>query len=314
MGIAAQFGERSFAADGGFPRRTLGHTGEQVSILGLGGYHLGMPSEQEALRIVRTALDSGMNFLDNCWDYNDGASEERMGKALRDGYRQKAFLMTKIDGRDARSATRQLEQSLRRLETDHLDLLQFHEIIRMEDAERIFAAGGAMEAVVRAREAGKLRYIGFTGHKSPHIHSHMLEVAERHNFTFDTVQMPLNVMDAHYESFAGIVLPMLQRKNIGVLGMKPMGSRTILQSKTVSAPECLRYALSLPTSVVITGCDSMERLQQALEVGRSFRPLTAAEVTSLLNRTAQAAKNGQFEGYKTSHEFDGTWQHPEWLG
>jgi predicted aldo/keto reductase-like oxidoreductase len=313
IGLTSQFGVTSSAAST-FPRRTLGHTGAQVSILGVGGFHLGVPSEQEAIRIVRTALDNGMNFLDNCWDYNDGKSEERMGKALRDGYRQKAFLMTKIDGRDAKTAGKQLDESLKRLQTDHLDLLQFHEVIHMNDPERIFAPGGALEVVLKAREAGKLRHIGFTGHKSPQIHKHMLEVADRHKFTFDTVQMPLNVMDAHYESFTGIVLPILTRKNIGVLGMKPMGDPFILKSNTVSAVECLQYALSLPTSVVITGCDSMERVQQALDVGRSFKPLSETERAAILNKTAQAAKNGEFELYKTSHHFDGTYQHPEWLG
>ncbi len=314
MSVAAKFGGDLNASDSGFPRRTLGHTGEQVSILGVGGYHLGRPSEQEAIRIVRTALDNGMNFLDNCWDYNDGVSEQRMGKALRDGYRQKAFLMTKVDGRDAKTATKQLDDSLKRLQTDHLDLLQFHEIIRMNDAERIFASGGALEAVVKARSAGKLRYIGFTGHKSPHIHKHMLEVADQHKFTFDTVQMPLNVMDTHYESFAKIVLPILQEKNIGVLGMKPMGDPFILHSGEVTPIECLRYSLSLPTSVVITGCDSMPILQQALDVAHSFKPLSEAERVSLLKKTAEAAKSGEFELYKTSHHFDGTYHHPEWLG
>jgi predicted aldo/keto reductase-like oxidoreductase len=255
-----------------------------------------------------------MNFLDNCWDYNGGESEVRMGKALRDGYRQKAFLMTKIDGRDAKTAAAQLNQSLQRLQTDHLDLLQFHEVIRMNDPERIFAKAGAMEAVVKAREAGKLRYIGFTGHKNPQIHKHMLEVADQHKFTFDTVQMPLNVMDEHYESFQQIVLPILLEKNLGVLGMKPMGDPFILKSGTVTPIECLRYSLSLPTSVVVTGCDSMKILQQALDVGRGFKPLTAAEKAALLSKTAEAAKNGQFELYKTSTHFDGTAKNPEWLG
>lgn len=285
-----------------------------MSILGVGGYHLGRPSEQEAIRIVRTALDSGMNFLDNCWDYNGGLSEQRMGKALRDGYRQKAFLMTKIEGRDAATASRQLDESLTRLQTDHLDLLQFHEVIRMNDPERIFAPGGAMEAVVKAKAAGKLRYIGFTGHKSPQIHKHMLEVADQHKFRFDTVQMPLNVMDAHYESFEKIVLPILTKKNIGVLGMKPMGDSVILKSGSVTPVECLRYALSLPTSVVITGCDSLQILQLALDMGRTFTPLSEAERASMLSQTAGSAKNGAYELYKTSHQFDGTYQHPEWLG
>ena len=313
-GIVAASGGFAGAAAPAVQRRPLGRTGEQVSILGVGGYHLGVPAEQEAIRIVRTALDNGMNFLDNCWDYNNGLSEERMGKALRDGYRQKAFLMTKIDGRDGKTAAKQLDESLKRLQTDHLDLLQFHEVIRMDDAERIFAAGGALEVVVKAREAGKLRYIGFTGHKSPHIHKHALEIADQHDFKFDTVQMPLNVMDAHYESFEQIVLPILKKKNIGVLGMKSMGDPFILKSGKVTPVECLRYALSLPTSVVITGCDSMVILQQALDMARNFKPLSEVERTSLLGKTAETAKNGEFELYKTSHHFDGTYQHPEWLG
>ena len=296
-------------------RRTLGRTGEKVSMVGLGGYHIGNQSdENESIRIIRAALDGGINFLDNCWDYNGGQSEVRMGKALRDGYRQKAFLMTKIDGRDARTANSQLEESLRRLQTDHIDLLQFHEVIRINDPERIFAPGGGLEAIVKAKQAGRVRYIGFTGHKSPEIHRHMLEVADQHNFTFDTVQMPLNVMDAHFDSFEKIVLPILVRKNIGVLGMKPMGSKVILDSNAVTAVECLHYAMSLPTSVVITGCDSMDILQQALKVAREFQPLTDTERTALLAKTVAPAKNGQYELYKTSHNFDGTYHNPQWLG
>ncbi len=300
---------------GEVPRRTLGRTGEKVSQIGLGGYHIGIQShENESIGIVRAALDQGINFLDNCWDYNDGQSEVRMGKALRDGYRQKAFLMTKIDGRSGQAATQQLEESLRRLQTDHLDLLQFHEIIRMGDPERVFAAGGALEAVLKAKQAGKVRYIGFTGHKSPEIHRKMLETAAIHNFVFDTVQMPLNVMDAHFDSFEKIVLPMLLQKNIGVLGMKPMGSGVILKSKAVTPVECLTYALSLPTSVVITGCDSMDVLKQALQVGRDFRPLNREQRAALLSKTASVASKGQFELYKTSHTFDGTYHNPQWLG
>lgn len=314
-GVVVKFGNVVQAANSsGIPTRTLGHTGQQVSMLGLGGYHLGHPSEEEAIKIVRTAADSGITFMDNCWDYNDGDSEVRMGKALRDGYRQKVFLMTKIDGRDAKTAAAQIDQSLQRLQTDHLDLLQFHEVIRMNDPERIFALGGGMEAAVKAREAGKLRFIGFTGHKSPQIHKHMLEAADQHKFKFDTVQMPLNVMDAQYESFARIVLPMLQDRNIGVLGMKPIGDKILLKSGKVSAVECLRYALSLPTSVVITGCESMRDVQQALDLGRNFQPLSESERAALLSKTAEVAKNGQFELYKTSTQFDGTTHNPQWLG
>jgi uncharacterized protein len=297
------------------PRRTLGRTGEKVSMAGLGGYHIGSQSEeQESIRIVRTALDSGMNFLDNCWDYNNGTSEVRMGKALRNGYRAKAFLMTKIDGRDKKSAGKQIEESLQRLQTDHIDLLQFHEVIRDSDPDRIFAAGGGMEAVLDAKKAGKVRYIGFTGHKSPDIHLKMLQTAFSHSFTFDAVQMPLNAMDAHYDSFEKKVLPVLVEHQIGVLGMKSMGDGVILKSKTLSAVECLHYAMNLPTSVVITGCDSLQILDQALNAARSFRPLSEAEVAALLVRTKESAKNGEFELYKTTHQFDGTYQNPQWLG
>jgi len=312
--VSSFAGKFAKAADAPIPYRTLGHTSEKISMVGIGGYHLGRPSEEEAIRIVRTALDSGINFLDNCWDYNGGESEVRMGRALRDGYRKKAFLMTKIDGRTKAAATQQLEESLRRLQTDHIDLLQFHEVIRESDPSRIFAAGGGMEAVLEAKEQGKLRYIGFTGHKSPDIHLKMLETAFANNFTFDSVQMPLNVMDAHYNSFEKKVLPVLVQHNIGVLGMKPMGDKIILDSKTASPVECLHYAMNLPTSVVITGCDSLPILQQALGAARSFKPMGKEEVAALLAKTAPAAQNGQFELYKTSHDFDGTYHNPQWLG
>jgi uncharacterized protein len=305
----------SRAAEPSIPDRSLGRTGEKVSMVGLGGYHLGtQPDEQESIRIMRTGLDNGINFLDNCWDYNDGQSEIRMGKALRDGYRKKAFLMTKIDGRTKTAAAKQIDESLRRLQTDHIDLLQFHEVIRDTDPERIFASGGGMEAALEAKKQGKIRYIGFTGHKSPDIHLKMLETAFAHNFTFDTVQMPLNVMDAHYNSFEKKVLPELVKHQIGVLGMKPMGDKIILNSKTVSPVECLHYAMNLPTSVVITGCDSMQILQQALEAARSFRPMSQPAVAALLAKTAPVAGKGEFEQYKTTHNFDGTYHNPQWLG
>ncbi len=303
------------ASDAAVPTRTLGRSGEKISMVGLGGYHLGMQSdEQESIRIIRTGLDSGISFLDNCWDYNDGQSEIRMGKALRDGYRQKAFLMTKIDGRTKKAALQQLDESLRRLQTDRIDLLQFHEVIRDTDPDRIFASGGGMEAVLEARKQGKVRYIGFTGHKSPDIHLKMLETAFAHQFTFDAVQMPLNVMDAHFNSFEKKVLPVLVKHGIGVLGMKPMGDKIILNSKTATPIECLHYALNLPTSVVITGCDSMNILQQALDAARSFRPMSSEEVATLLAKTAPAAGKGEFERYKISHDFDGTYRNPQWLG
>src|SRR6266446_3969191 len=321
MGVAATLAvgaeKMAWAADAKpeVPRRTLGRTGEKVSMVGLGGYHIGsQKDEQESVRIIRTALDSGINFLDNCWDYNGGESEVRMGKALRDGYRQRAFVMTKIDGRTKKAAAQQLDESLRRLQTDRIDLLQFHEIIRMEDPERVFATGGGREAVVEAQKAGKVRYIGFTGHKRPDIHLKMLETADAHQFHFDAVQMPLNVMDAHYNSFQKKVLPVLVKKEIGVLGMKPMGAGIILRSKTVQPIECLHYAMSLPTSVVINGCDSVALVEQALEAARTFKPLSETQIVALLAKTKEAAQNGEFEGYKTTTNFDGTAHNPQWLG
>jgi predicted aldo/keto reductase-like oxidoreductase len=295
--------------------RRLGRTGEQVSLIGLGGYHIGVPQdEQEGIRIIRSAIDHGINFMDNSWDYHNGGSEIRMGKALRDGYRNKVFLMTKIDGRTRQAAARQLDESLKRLQTDHLDLLQHHEIIRLEDPDRIFASDGAMEAVLAAKQAGKVRYIGFTGHKDPLVHLRMLEVAAKHHFHFDAVQMPLNVMDAHFRSFAQHVLPVLVKEEIGVLGMKPLASGLILKSKTATPIECLHYAMSLPTSTVITGIDSMEILKQALEAVRTFQPMTSGQVAALLERTAKAAANGEFELFKTDTRFDATARYPEWLG
>src|SRR5207249_1991037 len=233
-----------------------------------------------------------INFLDNCWDYHEGASEIRMGKALRDGYRAQAFLMTKIDGRSKESATRQLEESLKRFGVDHIDLVQHHEILRYEDPHRIFDPDGANAALVRARAAGKIRYIGFTGHKDPHIHLYMLEVADQNGFVFDTVQMPLNLFDAHYRSFAKLVLPQLVKRRIGVLGMKSMAAGVLLKSKAVTPIECLHYALNLPTSVVITGIDSMEILDQAFEAVRTFHPMSDAELQPLLAKTAAAAATG----------------------
>jgi predicted aldo/keto reductase-like oxidoreductase len=296
--------------------RTLGSTGEKVSAIGIGGWHLGLKKldEQLAIRIVRTAIDRGINFMDNCWDYNEGVSEIRMGKALRDGYRDKAFLMTKIDGRSKKEAARQLDESLRRLQVDMIDLVQHHEILRFEDPHRIFDAEGANAALVEARAAGKIRYIGFTGHKDPQIHLHMLKVAAEYGFRFDAVQMPLNVMDAHYRSFEQLVLPELVRQNIGVLGMKSMANGIILRSNTVTPIECLHYALNLPTSVVITGIDSMEILDQACQAVRTFHSLDAQDVRILLAKTAQAAAHGEFEPFKTTSIFDGTAQNPEWLG
>jgi aryl-alcohol dehydrogenase-like predicted oxidoreductase len=302
-------------ASGTVPKRKLGRTGEMVSMIGLGGSHIGTKSlsDDEAVKLIRSAIDNGITFLDNCWDYNGGKSEERMGQALEGGYRKRVFLMTKLDGRTKEAARAQLGQSLERLKTDHIDLVQVHEVIRMTDPERVFGENGAIQALIEARREGKIRFIGFTGHKDPTIHLTMLETAKKHKFTFDTVQMPLNVMDAQYVSFEKAVLPVLLERQIGVLGMKSMGSGDILKSGVVKPEECLRYSLTLPTSVVITGIDSDKVLAQDLEVARSFQPLSADDKQALLARAADAAKNGQYELFKTSHKYDGTEANKHWL-
>lgn len=297
------------------PYRQLGITGETVSAIGMGGYHLGKQKDaDESIRLICSGIDRGITFMDNCWDYNDGISEVRMGQALRNGYRQRVFLMTKMDGRTADEYNKQLEQSLGRLQTDMIDLVQFHEIIRMEDPDRIFAPGGAIEAAVAARKAGKIRYIGFTGHKDPAVHLRMLETAQKHNFHFDTVQMPINVMDAHFRSFTHQVMPVAIQQGIGVLAMKTFGDHFILSSNTVKPIEALHYGLTQPVSVVITGIDSTMVLEQALEAARTFKPMTEAAVKSLLDRTQLAASEGKFELFKTTTHFDGTAANPKWLG
>src|SRR5664280_1155919 len=295
--------------------RPLGRTGERVSVLGLGGHHIARQKDpQESHRLIRAAIDGGITFMDNCWDYHDGDSEVRMGKGLRDGYREKVFLMTKIDGRTEKAAAKQIDESLKRLQTDRIDLLQHHEIIRLEDPDRIFADDGAMKAVVAAQKAGKVRFIGFTGHKDPMVHLRMLEIAEKHEFRFDTVQMPLNVMDAHFRSFQHSVLPLLLKKQIGVLGMKSMADGMILKSNVVTPVECLQYSISLPISTQITGIDSMDVLRQDLDLVRNFKPLTLEQTQALMERTAAAAADGQYEKFKTGNRFDGTAHNPQWLG
>ncbi|BAZ12998.1 aldo/keto reductase [Calothrix sp. NIES-4071] len=296
--------------------RELGSTGERVSAIGLGGYHIGLKhvDEELGIRIVRTAIDRGITFMDNSWDYNGGVSEICMGKALRDGYRDKVFLMTKIDGRSKVEATRQIDESLQRLQVECIDLVQHHEILRFEDPHRVFDEEGANAALIEARQAGKLRYIGFTGHKDPSIHLHMLQVAAEQGFKFDAVQMPLNVMDAHYRSFTKLVVPELVKQNIGILGMKSMANGILLRSNTVTPIECLHYVLNLPTSVVITGIDSMEILDQAFAAVQSFQPMNEQQVNSLLAKTSEAGKRGEYEPFKTSSIFDSTAQNPDWLG
>lgn len=297
--------------------RELGNTGERVSAIGIGGWHLGLKQVDErlAIKIVREAVDRGVNFMDNCWDYNEGKSEIRMGKALKDGYREKVFLMTKIDGRTKNLAAKQLDESLKRLKTDRIDLVQHHEILRFEDPHRIFdEKEGANLALVEAKKAGKVRYIGFTGHKDPQIHLYMLEIAKENGFKFDAVQMPLNVMDAHFRSFSKLVVPELVKQKIGILAMKTMANGVLLKSKTVTPIECLHYALNLPTSVVITGIDSMKILDQAFEAVERFRPMKKKEVDAILAKTKDAASKGRFEPFKTTSIFDGTAQNLDWIG
>ncbi len=294
--------------------RNLGSTGERVSAIGLGGYHIGVPSEDVGIRIIRTALDRGITFLDNSWDYHDGDSEVRMGKALRDGYRKRAFLMTKYNGRTSASAAQQIDDSLRRLQTDHIDLIQFHENIRMTDPDKYFAAGGAHEAVMAAKKAGKVRYVGFTGHKDPSIHLHMLDLAAKNGFHFDSCQMPLNVLDYNFRSFAHQVVPRLVAEKTAVLGMKPLASGLIFGLSQIDAVECLHYALNLPTSVVINGCDSLERLDQAFRAMQTFKPMSATQVEALTAKTKEAALSGRIERFKTSEDFDGTTHNPSSMG
>ena len=295
--------------------RTLGKTGERVSAIGLGGAHIGRPSDvQDAIRIVRTAIDRGINFMDNCWDYADGKCEAWMGQALRDGYRKKVFLMTKFDGRTRAATAKQIDESLQRLQTDVIDLLQFHENIRLEDPDRFFGADGSLEALLAAKKAGKIRYIGFTGHKDPVVHLRMLELATQNKFHFDSAQMPLNILDASFRSFAHQVVPKLVEQGTAVLAMKPLASGAIPQNGIATAIECLHYSLSLPTSVVINGCDSLERLDQAFQAARSFQPLTKDQLAALIAKTREAALTGKFEQFKTTARFDGTARHPEWMG
>jgi uncharacterized protein len=297
--------------------RVLGHTGEKVSCIGMGGFHLGKPDlpEATAIKLIHSGIDRGINFMDNSWDYNKGESEKRMGKALAEsGYRKRVLLMTKIDGRTKEEANKQIEESLKRLQTDHVDVLQFHEVIRFDDPNRIFAKNGAIEAFLDAKKAGKTRYIGFTGHKDPQVHLHMLKVADAHGFKFDTVQMPINVMDVHYRSFQAEVLPELNKRNIGVLGMKSMGDSTILKSGKVNAMECLHFSLSRPISVLITGIDKPEILEQAFKAAHSYRDVSKEQIDALLERTKPFGSAGEWELFKTSAHFDSTAKNPDWLG
>lgn len=287
--------------------RTLGRTGERVSAIGLGGAHAARPeTPDESVRLIRHAIDGGITFLDNCWDYSGGEAEIRMGRALRNGYRDRVFLMTKIDGHTRAAAAAQIDQCLERLQTDRIDLMQLHEMIRPDDPDRVFAEGGAIEALVEARDAGKIRYIGFTGHKDPAVHLRMLE----QGFHFDAVQLPLNPLDHHFRSFTAQVLPVLVERGIAVLGMKPLASGRLPQHGVVGADECLRYALSLPTSVVITGCTSIAEVDQALRAGATFTPFSEAEMDGVRQRASTL--DASVEGWKTTADFDGTINNPHW--
>jgi uncharacterized protein len=289
---------------GRVPRKPFGRHNEQLSIIGLGGFSLGSAeSYDEAERIVREAIDAGVNFFDNAWEYHEGRSEEWMGRALA-GRRDRVLLMTKVctHGRGADVAMRQLEDSLRRLRTDHVDLWQIHEVVYENDPDLHFARGGAVEALDRARRQGKVRYVGFTGHKDPHIHLRMLS----HGYPFDAVQMPLNCFDATFRSFERLVLPQLQRQGIAALGMKSLcgGGDPVLQG-VVTVEEALRYAMSLPVATTISGIDSLEVLRQNLGIARDFRPMTADELNALRQRCAGAAADGHLELYKSTVKYDG---------
>jgi aryl-alcohol dehydrogenase-like predicted oxidoreductase len=286
------------------PRRPLGRTGLEVSAMGIGGYHLGSAeSEAEATRIVIEALDAGVNFFDNAWEYHQGLSEERLGRALK-GRRDRAVLMTKVctHGRDRNVAMRQLEESLTRLQTDHVDVWQIHEVIYENDPDMIFAPNGVAEALLEARRQGKVRFLGFTGHKDPSIHLKMLA----HNFPFDTVQMPLNCLDATFRSFETQVLPEVNRRGIAALGMKSLGgSGELVREGAVVVTTGLRYAMSLPVAVTISGVDSLSVLHQNLEVARGFQPLSAAEMTTIREMCRSDASDGHMELFKTTKKYDG---------
>jgi len=291
---------------GGIPLRPLGRTGEMVSALCLGGYSSTVPptlTERDSLRLIQRAVDEGITFMDNCWDYGDGLAEERMGKALAEGGRRdKTFLMTKCCGRNAKDAQSNLEDSLRRLKTDHLDLWQFHEIVYDNDPDWVFAKDGAIQTGLKAVKEGKVRYLGFTGHKDPSIHLKMLTKP----YEWAAVQMPLNVMDPHYRSFQKGVLPELLMRGIGVLGMKSLGGNgSIVSQAGISVEDALRYVLSLPISSLVSGIDSEKVLDQNLKIVRGFKPMTEAERQAVEAKTLHLAGDGRFELFKSSKAFDG---------
>ncbi len=284
------------------PKRPLGSTGVQVSILGLGGYHLGtIRDDAVAVRLIRSAIDRGVTFMDNAWEYHHGRSERLMGKALENGYRDKVFIMTKHHGRDKKTAMRHLDESLKRLKTDVIDLWQFHEVIYPDDPQMIFAPGGGIEAAEAAKKAGKVKFIGFTGHKDPGIHREML----RRDYSWDAVQMPINAFDPHFKSFQLQVLPELQRRGIGVIGMKSMGAGHLLKTGLLSPQEALAYAFSQPLAVVVSGIDSDTLLRKNAAVAGGFTPLSQKSLQQLRDRVKSAAEKGRYELFKTTRRFDG---------
>jgi uncharacterized protein len=292
---------KAWAASGAVPTRPLGRTGERVSILGLGGWHLGsIQDEQEAISLVREAVDLGVTFLDNAWSYHGGRSEELMGRALRNGYRSRAFLMTKPRGRDKKTALGQLEDSLRRLQTDVIDLWQIHRVIFPEEPKRIFAPGGALEAAEEAKKAGKVRYVGFTGHKDPQVFLEMLQ----YDYQWDAVQMPLNVLDPHFQSFQTRVLPLLIQRHIGVIAMKTLAAGHLLQAGVVSPEEALTYVWSQPVATLVSGITSRQQLRANYHLARTFSPLSSETQKKILEKTRLAGARGEHELYKTTTKFD----------
>ena len=279
----------------GIPYRILGKTGMKVSLIGIGGYHIGdrYISDETSVNLIREAIDHGINFMDNAWDYNKGRSEELMGKALRDGYREKAILMTKHHGREPKTAQAHLEASLKRLQTDYLDLWQFHEIESLETVDKIYSSG-VLDYVQKKRDEGVIRHIGFTGHTRPEIHKAMLE----RGFDWETVQMPLNVLDHHYLSFSQEIIPLLQKKNIGIIGMKSVASGAIIKEGIATIEECLRFSMTLPVSTIVSGINNLDHLRHNLKITQNFKPMSEAQIAALLTKTYDYAQSGKHEWYK----------------
>ena len=289
VGITTAFKEQEI------PYRILGKTGLKVSLIGIGGYHIGdrFTSDELSVNIIRSAIDMGINFMDNAWCYNDGRSEELMGKALLDGYRDKVVLMTKHHGRDPETAKKHLEESLKRFHTDHIDIWQFHEIKTLDEVDMIYSSG-VLDFALKAKEAGKVRHIGFTGHSNPKVHHAMIDKG----FEWETVQMPLNVLDHHYLSFAKEIIPLLQKNNIGIIGMKSVASGSIVRENIASIEECLNFTMTLPISTLVSGINKHDHLKQNVEIAKNHVPMSQEEIEKLLDKTYDAAQGGKYEWYK----------------